>query len=474
MKPPSPAARISTPAQRLLCRVTVQGVRSVTETTPLPDSAVIVRLKDSKGNYHEVGQGRADANGHADVQMNFPSIEAGQYTLEITTKSLLGEEKLEHSIRLKSDAKILLVSDKPIYQPGQLMHIRALVLRPVDLKPVANKDLLFEVEDSKGNKVYKKTLQTSEFGIASVDFQLADEVNMGDYHLRAALGEHRSDKTVTVKRYVLPKFKVEVKADKSFYLPKEKIEANLQSDYFFGKAVSKAKVEVSASTFDVQFKEFHKWTGTTDENGHAKFEIQLPDYFVGQPLQKGNAIVKLEVKVLDSADHSETITKTYPVSDQPIQVNLIAEGGKLVPGMENRVFAAAMYPDGSPASGCNVKFWLGKEAKGDPLATAKTNAAGLAEFKLTPKKEQFRQQGQAMRDVEFMGGKQQQWGPQFVLDIHAVAKDAKGSKAAATIALNSQPMGENVLLRLDKAIYQAGDSHEHRRAHLGRLADRLR
>ena len=54
------------------------------------------------------------------------------------------------------------------------------------MKPVANKEMQFEIEDSKGNKVFKKTLTTSEFGIASVDFQLADEVNMGDYHVRAS------------------------------------------------------------------------------------------------------------------------------------------------------------------------------------------------------------------------------------------------------------------------------------------------
>ena len=51
---------------------------------------------------------------------------------------------------------------------------------------------------------------------------------MGDYHLRAVLGETRAEKTVQVKRYVLPKFKVEVKADKSFYLPKETVKIELQ------------------------------------------------------------------------------------------------------------------------------------------------------------------------------------------------------------------------------------------------------
>ncbi len=33
----------------------------------------------------------------------------------------------------------------------------------------------------------------------------------------------------TVRKYVLPKFKTEVKADKTFYLPKETIVADIQS-----------------------------------------------------------------------------------------------------------------------------------------------------------------------------------------------------------------------------------------------------
>ena len=50
------------------------------------------------------------------------------------------------------------------------------------------------------------------------------------------------------------------------------------------------------------------------------------------------------------------------------------------------------------------------------------------------------------------------WGPNFVLDVRAEAKDQKGNQALHFAELSSQPMGENVLLRLDKAIYQAGDS----------------
>src|SRR5262249_45730287 len=216
---------------------------TVSETLALPGSEVIVLLRDKAGKKQELYKGKTGKDGLADVNFQIPDTAPGTYTLEILTRSPLGEEKLERAVQIKSDAKILLVSDKPIYQPGQLMHLRALILRPFDMKPIQNKDIVFEVEDSKGNKVFKRSFKTSEYGVAAVDFQLADEVNLGDYHLRAILGDHRAERTVNVKRYVLPKFKTQVTADKSFYLPKEKINTSLQSDYFFGKPVSGGKIE---------------------------------------------------------------------------------------------------------------------------------------------------------------------------------------------------------------------------------------
>jgi hypothetical protein len=440
-------------------RVDVHGVHSVKEDVPLAGADVTVRLIGKDGKGQALFEGRTPADGRIDAEFRVPSVPAGRYTLEVVTKSPLGEEKLQRAVEIKADAKVLLLSDKPVYQPGQEMHLRALVLRPLDLRPVENAALLFEVEDGKGNKVFKRAVKTSAFGVASADFQLADEVNQGDYRLRAVLNDVRAEKTVNVKRYVLPRFKINVTADKRFYLPKETLKVELQSDYFFGKAVSGAKVQVAASTFDVAFREFTKWQGQTDEQGHAKFEVKLPDYFVGQPLQHGNALLKLDVKVTDTADHSEQIAKSYTVSAQPIQVNLIPEGGKLVPGMANRFFAAAVYPDGSPAA-CDVKLWIGKEARGKPLAAAKTNDTGLAEFTVTPKAEQLRAGGFEQRTVEMLGGKRVSQAPQILFDVVAEAADREGNKATQAVALSAQPLGENVLLRLNKAVYRSADTLE--------------
>jgi len=487
------------PGSQAAIRLQVQGAKSLHETVPLGGAEFSVCLVENEGKKIRLQQGRTDAKGSAVVTVPVPNLPPGQYKVEIHTRSPLGEEKLEQTVQLKAEPKILLVSDKPLYQPGQIIHLRALALRPFDLTPVADSEILFEIQDPKGNKVFKRSVKTSQYGIASVDFQLADEVNMGDYQIRAAIGQHEAKKTVAVKKYVLPKFKAELITDKKFYLPKETAKAELQCDYFFGKPVANATVKVSASTFDVQFKEFARWEGKTDANGHAKFEIQLPDYFVGQPLQKGDALVKFEVTVTDTAEHSETITRTYPVSDQPIRVGLIPEGGRLVPEMENRIFVAAVYPDGSPAGDCTVRVWPGQaggeagkpegQKLGEPIAVLRTNAAGLAELTFAPRKENLRQAfaggvfggdiGPGIRPIrpgrpgivgaqpaqiepqtiELLGGQTIQLpGPRLVCDLLAEAQDKQGHKARASATLSCELLGENVLLRLDKAVYRAGDT----------------
>src|SRR5205823_6465896 len=102
---------------------------------------------------------RTGTDGRADLQLSIPEVPEGQCTLEVETRSVLGEEKLERQVNVRAPTKILLISDRPVYQPGQMIHLRALALRPIDFKPLEKTPLLFEIEDGKGNKVFKKSLE---------------------------------------------------------------------------------------------------------------------------------------------------------------------------------------------------------------------------------------------------------------------------------------------------------------------------
>ena len=72
----------------------------------------------------------------------------------------IGSTEYTQTVRLEDKISILLTTEKPIYQPGQTIHVRALALDRADHEAAASRKLTFEVEDSRGNKVFKKATQT--------------------------------------------------------------------------------------------------------------------------------------------------------------------------------------------------------------------------------------------------------------------------------------------------------------------------
>jgi uncharacterized protein YfaS (alpha-2-macroglobulin family) len=115
---------------------------------------------------------------------------AGSYSLRYVLDTAIGPAEYTQQIRLEDKASILLTTEKPIYQPGQTIHVRALALDRANHQATAGRKLTFEVEDSRGNKVFRKMTQTDPYGVASAEFGLADEVNLGTYHLRGLMEDN--------------------------------------------------------------------------------------------------------------------------------------------------------------------------------------------------------------------------------------------------------------------------------------------
>ncbi len=179
------------------------------------NSSVRIELLDKGGVRRLLYSGRLNHRGTTEAQLRFPAGVVGNYQLHYVADTPIGSAEYTQAIQLQDAASVLLTTEKPIYQPGQSIHARALILDRGNHTAAADRKLTFEVEDSRGNKVFKKSTQTDKFGIASAEFDLADEVNLGAYHLRALIGDPDSpsttaEVTLNVERYVLPKFKVAI------------------------------------------------------------------------------------------------------------------------------------------------------------------------------------------------------------------------------------------------------------------------
>jgi hypothetical protein len=364
------------PGSQAALRVAVRDVR---DASPVSGAALQVSMRPQGGGKAiTLFEGSTDKHGTADVRFQVPETEDPTQNLIIETRSDLGHDKLERPVTVKRDYKVLLTTDKPLYQPGQTIHIRALALGAFDLHPVESQPVEFVVADGKGNKVFRKTVTTSQYGIAAVDFVLADEVNTGRYKISAELEKVFSERTVTVQHYVLPKFKIDAKTDKSFYRPGDLVSGKLTVYYFFGKPVEEGQVTIEGYTFDIERQQAINIQGVTDEEGAFEFEFTLPDYFVASGLEGGISQFIMEIAVQDQAEHIERTALSLPVAQESIVIEAVPESGELKPGVENILYIATVYPDGAPAQ-CDVTV----DAEGQTFRLT-TGEYGLGELRLTP------------------------------------------------------------------------------------------
>lgn len=398
--------------------------------------------------------GRLNRRGTVEAGFVLPAGLTGKLAMHFLAETAIGSAEYTQSIELKRKASILLTTEKPIYQPGQTIHARALALDRATNRADGDRKLTFEVEDSRGNKVFRKSTATDKFGIASAEFTLADEVNLGAYHLRALMGDPQSpadsaEVTLNVERYVLPKFKVGIefagngRENKHGYRPGDRVTGTVRANYFFGKAVDHAEVTVKASSMDVEVFEAATTSGTTDADGLYHFDLKLPKYFAGRPLNQGAARVLIEATVKDSAEHSETRGEPITVSESPLLVAAIPESGALAADVENEIFLVASYPDGTPAratltvhvpqSVARIPLIGERPAKNERL---ETDDSGVAVFHIRP--DYGMEHGEPTVQIE--------------------ADDHHGNRAQSTVRLQMRGGSDQVLLHTNRAIFKPGDS----------------
>jgi len=398
---------------------------------PIENAAIRVSLQPVNGGGPILlYEGVTGEHGAADVVFKLPADAEPDQTLIVQTSSELGSDTIERSVTLVRDYKVLLVTDKPLYQPGQQIHIRTIALSAFDMIPAVEQEIEITIADGKGNKVFREAIKTSNWGIAAVDFRLASEVNTGAYKITASLGNTVSEKTVNVEHYLLPKFEVILETEKAFYLPGEHVKANLNANYFFGKPVAGGEVSIEGYTFDVARTDVISIQGITDETGRFEFEFDNPTYMAGTELEGGLARFYLQASVTDLAQHTEITNRSFPVSRDTLVIEAVPEGGIFKPGVENILYVLTSYPDGTPAeTSLDIQFYNTGES-----VAIDTGPYGIAEVVITP------------NDT---------WQ-----NLNIQARDSKGNASVREFYFEGQWDEETVLLRPQKPVYRVGDTLE--------------
>ncbi|MBU1089488.1 Ig-like domain-containing protein [Patescibacteria group bacterium] len=324
-------------------------------------------------------------------------------------------------------------TERPVYRPGDTVYFKGIVrLRDSEgafYPPKNSRQALVKIEDSKGNEIYNKTLDFTEFGSFSDELPLDVEAALGGYSLRIQtvpdndIGSNYGYTNFSVLAYRKPEYRVDLSSTVEEYFDKDEIKVEVEGAYYFGAPLSNAKVNWRAKTTDYFFNQYtdgwysfaleEAWcwwdceressllledTGELDESGrfNLEFPIDLADKSVGQ-------VVTVEADITDPNNQVVSSRISVPVHKSNVYVGIRPENYSVQPGEDAVLKIVAVTPSGEVIDGQKVtvklfsrewnsirkknvdgRYYYDNEAKDAFISetTVKTNSDGKATAKL--------------------------------------------------------------------------------------------
>ncbi|MBI5497382.1 MAG: hypothetical protein HY904_20375 [Deltaproteobacteria bacterium] len=326
-------------------------------------------LRDGSGNILAETTRATDANGDAELAFAAPDAALTSVAVSVEVGPGGARGRWQGAVTLEQGRNVLLTTDKPRYQPGQMMHLRALAFTGADRAPYAG-PVVFEVQDARGNLLFKQAATANSFGVASTQFRVGARVNEGTWKARVGLGtDGRTGpvaRQVTVEKYVLPRFKVEVAATAAQLRPGESTLVTVHAGYTFGVALNGGSAHLQAT---MKGQLVADQVAALTPTGDAQFTVSAPSTPDGRV-----APLELAVEVTDAAGGK--VTGTHAVNVVPM--GLVAQAwwrDQANVGGRNTLYVQLTDPAGSPVRG-NVVL------QGTGTSTA-TDETGLAIMDVT-------------------------------------------------------------------------------------------
>ena len=354
-------------------------------------------------------------------------------------------------------ARILITTDKPLYQPAQQIHVRALLFSP-SRRALANHDAHIRICDPEDLTLFRTVVKTSRFGVANVDWTIPENTRLGNYRIWVGLSdEEENDQTaydVRISRYDLPNFSVNVEPDRKYYLPGQNAEIKVRADYLFGQPVTRGHVRVVREAerewnyreqkWDVD--EGDKYEGETDAKGEFVARIDLEDdheKLSGSEYSRFNDITYAAYFTDPTTNRTEQRRFDVRVTKEDIHVYLVQDNHVYQhAALPLKFYISTFYADGSPAQ-CKVSVrmrdWNSHASEAErtrkPLATFRTNRYGVVKVSGV----------KLPRDLE----------DESEANLAISAVDSKGRKGSDTeeVAL----LDETLRVETDKTLYRRGE-----------------
>jgi hypothetical protein len=252
-----------------------------------------------------------------------------------------------------------LATDKPMYQPGEIVHFQSLTLERFSLKPPPEDlQLVYTVTRPQGDQVEvarglsRVTGASGEpilgpdkqpvHGVGAGDYALDADAPGGEYTLTVSEAGNRfppQQRKFLVNRYEKPRLNKELEFTGKSYGPGAEVVAACKVARAEGGTPVADKPVTATAQVDGQ--PVANLALRTDATGGVSVRFRLP-----ARIERGQGSLAV---AFDDDGSVETIVRTIPIVLKKLQVEFFPEGGDLVAGVPNRVYFQARTTLDRPA-----------------------------------------------------------------------------------------------------------------------------
>lgn len=320
------------------------------------------------------------------AEVALPKVNDGDYTLRTRITSPIGEQVLELPLPLYTPARVHVITDRPLYEPGNTVKFRAVALKASDLTPLEERPGTWRVTDAQGELLLEERAPTGPWGVVSGTFPIDRGAQSGTWTVTWQSGSTSESRTFTVKPFTLPRFRVEASPVKPFYRRNERPVLKGSVTYSSGAPVANAKLELTWNVIGgwpapTSWVEGHALPKVATTNASGTFVVELP--VVPEDLQ-GQSTLQASIGAVDAAGDRVEGSASILLSQDLIGVSGVTElADGLVEGFNNRLFLRATTADGRVLEGVtlNVKRLWEPTDKG---TEAKVDEDGVASLQVDP------------------------------------------------------------------------------------------
>ncbi|XP_022254709.1 CD109 antigen-like isoform X2 [Limulus polyphemus] len=325
--------------------VSVHDVKSPVEVT------VAVAGPADNGNFNTVNS-VVTLNSRETQILNFQIGEwgPGKYNLTVSGTGGLtfrNETALEYEHKSYS---VFIQTDKAIYKPNELVQYRVIVVNPF-LIPSVTGAIDIHITDGKGNLIKQWQRVFTSKGIVSLDFQLADQPVLGDWHIVVNVLGQSFNKSFTVAEYVLPTFEVKVDLPPYATYNKSSIVATIRAIYTYGKPVKgDLTLTVAPRTRynSLSVRPYESIQRKVEIDGTVDIPLTLQ-----RDLKLRKDLFRREIEFFALVEDGLTsrkynTTNTLWIYDNEVKVQLIKTSETFKPGLKYTCFLKVAYQDDTP------------------------------------------------------------------------------------------------------------------------------